>query len=256
MSIQQNKIRDIIEKIWSKVKEPKPMSGDGIVDAIDEVYATGEDNGIAEFWNGLFQNGNSTYMRDKFAYTKINSKIFRPPFTIKPTGANSKDLFYGCEADEPIDCIALEEELGYPIFDFSECINMEYQFSNCTAFSRLGVIDMSNVTYSNIQTLYNCTAKYVKKIIVSEKTLYNNTFRYFRNIEHCPFEGVIAQNGVDFTQSTKLDKESLLSVITCLADKTADTSGTVWKVTFGATNLAKLTDTEKAEIEAKGWAYA
>ena len=77
---------------------------------------------------------------------------------------------------------------------------------------------------------YYCTAKYIEKIIVSASTQYNNTFRFFQNIEHCPFEGVIAQNGVDFTQSTKLDKESLSSVITCLSSTTTGLKVTLSKI--------------------------
>lgn len=38
-----------------------------------------------------------------------------------------------------------------------------------------------------------------------------------------------------------------------LQDKSADTSGTAWKVTVGETNLAKLTTEEINAVKQKGW---
>ena len=58
---------------------------------------------------------------------------------------------------------------------------------------------------------------------------------------------------MDLARPANLDHESLLSVVNCLKDYSADTSGTVWKVTLGATNLAKLTADEKAIATGKGW---
>lgn len=57
---------------------------------------------------------------------------------------------------------------------------------------------------------------------------------------------------VDLSGSTNLTKESLLNVINEAADVTANPK----TLTFGATNLAKLTDEEKAIATSKGWTLA
>lgn len=57
---------------------------------------------------------------------------------------------------------------------------------------------------------------------------------------------------VDLSGSTNLTKESLLNVINEAADVTANPK----TLTFGATNLAKLTDEEKAIATNKGWTLA
>ena len=57
---------------------------------------------------------------------------------------------------------------------------------------------------------------------------------------------------VDLSSATKLTKESLLNVI----NEAADVTSTPRTLTFGATNLAKLTDEEKALATNKGWTLA
>ena len=44
-----------------------------------------------------------------------------------------------------------------------------------------------------------------------------------------------------------------MSIINCLKDYSTDTSGTSHTVTLGTTNLAKLTDEQKAIATEKGW---
>ena len=63
--------------------------------------------------------------------------------------------------------------------------------------------------------------------------------------------GTLATNGLDLHWSTLLDRESLLSVLNVLQDKTS--VGGTWTVTLGSENLAKLTNAEKAIATQKGW---
>jgi hypothetical protein len=75
------------------------------------------------------------------------------------------------------------------------------------------------------------------------------------SLEEIRFEGVIAKNGLNL-QWSPLSHDSLVSIIDCLQDKSADTSGTVWKVTVGSANLAILTTEDFENIQAKGWIFA
>ncbi len=258
MSIQQNKIRAIIEKIWSKVKEPKPMSGDGIVAAIDEVYAAGEDNGNDEMWFNLLGCRNyevkRTYAFEMFGFTP---KTFRLKQSIKFIGDVAAAFQNAINLNnDPIDFAKIEKETGM-MLDFSEATRTASAFWNCTAFSSLGTIDVSSAKTSTYQMFFNDGSngtrqlKYIEKFIVSENTPFNLTFQ-LAQINHILFEGVIGKNGLDLSQCN-LDYESVISVGNCLADKTADTSGTVWKVVLGATNLNKLSPEEIANATNKGW---
>jgi hypothetical protein len=265
VSVQQNKIRAIIEKIWSKVKEPKPMSGDGIVDAIDEVYAAGEDNGIAETWEGIQDGGNLTEYGYHFYNWKISRKTFKPQYDIAPTAANY--TFYNCHkanSDEIIDFEQIEKEQGIKI-DFSNCKALHHVF-NGAEIDVINVIDVRNASDTNAlywtfcgvtgsgQSFGHPLVKRINKFIVGEKTdRFYMTFYYALDLEHCGFEGEISKNGLELNMCKKLDHESLMSAMNCLKDYSTDTSGTVWKVILGATNLAKLTADEKAIATGKGW---
>lgn len=68
-------------------------------------------------------------------------------------------------------------------------------------------------------------------------------------------DSVIAFNNLDIQRSTKLDYESLLSIINALKDYSEDTSGTTWTVKLGEANIAKLTAEDLETIRAKGWIY-
>ena len=48
----------------------------------------------------------------------------------------------------------------------------------------------------------------------------------------------------------------MLNIIDCLADYSADTSGTEWTVIFNSVNLAKLTEEQKNIAFNKGWKLA
>ena len=268
MSIQQNKIRAIIEKIWSKVKTPQPMCGDDIVNAIDEVYTSGEDNGIAEMWEGIQNGGKQETYYERFRNWKITKKTFAPKYDIRSTATNGLNYafvnFHKADSNEIIDFEEIERECGI-VIDFSTCQVMHNTFQ-AAEIDVVNVFDArnangTNALYSTFRGSFDSgsrpehhTVKRINKFIVGENT--NNfymTFYYANDLEHCVFEGEISKNGLSFAQSTKLDHESIMSVINCLKDYSQDTSGTTYSVQFGATNLAKLTAEEKAIAAQKGW---
>ena len=223
------------------------------------------DEGIKQMWEDIFfgdRNANDMYVRT-FYKARLSERIFKPPHTIAPS--NASNLFrYAIAEGEPIDAVAFEEKYGFPMFDFSNCTQVDEAF-RCNAFSRLGVIDLRKISGANYtyflfaQTDWSendRNLKSIEKIIVSETTPFYSTFFWCTELVHCIFEGTIAKNGLTFAQCYKLSYESLISVIDCLKDYSEDTSGTTWKVTFGTTNLNKLTAEDKQRIEVKGWTYA
>ena len=66
----------------------------------------------------------------------------------------------------------------------------------------------------------------------------------------------MAKNGLDVSYCEYLTHDSLMSIINCLKDYSDYTGTTNWVCTLGATNLAKLTDAEKAIATENGWTLA
>ena len=108
------------------------------------------------------------------------------------------------------------------------------------------------------QAFYACSSLvHIPKLKVAETTMYNaNTFQACSALEELIIEGTIGQQNFDVHWSTKLTRDSLLSIISALADYKDGTSGTTYTVTLGPTNLAKLTEAEKAIATQKGWTLA
>ena len=98
----------------------------------------------------------------------------------------------------------------------------------------------------------NCSKLETVRKIICDKTanvtyLFNNCSR----LKNVTFEGEIGY-GFDVSKATEITHDSLMSIINALETKTSGTH----TMTFGATNLAKLTDAEKAIATQKGWTLA
>lgn len=108
-------------------------------------------------------------------------------------------------------------------------------------------VDVTNST--SVATMF-ANATYLKTItnlIVSENNdLSGNVFLNCGALENLTISGTIGKN-VDVHWSTKLTHDSLMSIINHLKDGVSGLT-----VTLGATNLAKLTDAEKAIATQKG----
>lgn len=93
----------------------------------------------------------------------------------------------------------------------------------------------------------------IPSLDITEVTGISSAFYNAKQLTNLTFVGLIKVNGLDLSHSEKLTKESLLTVLNCLEDKSEDTSGTQWMVSLGATNKAKLTAEELAIASDKGW---
>ena len=117
-----------------------------------------------------------------------------------------------------------------PALDTSNGTNFGYMFRNCKELTSIPALDTSNGTnFSNM--FYGCDALVDLNVV-----------------------GTINATGLDVSYSTLLSHDSLMSIINALADKTGVSD--TFKVTLGATNLAKLTADEIAIAEGKGWTLA
>lgn len=177
---------------------------------------------------------------------------FKPNKNLKPVSAAymfcSFMGIYGYSS--AFDLVEHLEGLGITL-DLSRATTLSQCF-NWACFTRIGVIDCSSAT--SIPSMFaNAQIGIIDKLIVHENLTYSNAFQNLSRTTHMTVEGVIGKNGFNIQWMVNLDHESLMSIINALKDYSTDTSGTVWKVTIGATNRAKLTTDELLIASNKGW---
>ena len=128
---------------------------------------------------------------------------------------------------------------------FNSCcmVNINVDVSNWTAITR-----MFAQTYSN---------SYMDNITIKMGSKLASVINMFQNCKASNItfteDSVIACRGLDFS-SCPLTHDSLMSIVNALQDKAS--LGTTGTITLGTTNLAKLTDGEKAIATQKGWTLA
>ena len=98
---------------------------------------------------------------------------------------------------------------------------------------------------------YNClTLKKVGKMDANKVTNFNKTFDSCPNLLEIHIINI--NSNLDISSSTKFTREALLEIIGNLKSQTSGTK----TLTMGSTNLAKLTDEDKAIATNKGWTLA
>jgi hypothetical protein len=221
------------------------------------VYEAGKTKGIEEgkkseydrFWDDFQLNGTRTVYAHAFGLC-WTAETFRPKYPMRPT--NAYCMFFtnqvgGIEID---DFVTFCEENNV-VLDFSQCTYGAYALGTLHTYHH-GVLDFSKCTdtgylfYSHIGARRSIET--IDEFISSESTGYSTTtFQHAVNLTNITFSGVIATGTIDFSKCTKLTHDSLMSIINHLKDGASNT------LTLGATNLAKLTDAEKAIATTKGW---
>lgn len=221
-----------------------------------KVYDAGKKSEYDKFWDACQNYGNKTMYQNGFMGATFNKNNFYPKYDIHVVG-KANQMFYAWSQESIPDQMDfdLAERLREcnVTLDTSQATQLNLAFSY-SFFSKLPVINATglsslNTTFSPMYRLVT-----IEKIIVDESVGFANTFDNCPMLQNITIEGVIGKNGLNLQWSTSLTHDSLMSIINCLQDKTSDTSGTSWKITIGATNIAKLTTEELAIAKNKGWA--
>ena len=211
---------------------------------IGQVFEIGRKAEYDAFWDAFQNNGNRT----NYTYAFINNwtaEIFKPKYPIIAVG-DASYMFDKCKIgnQETPDFDFVENGV---ILDTSGATSLTYMFRECKGIKRVGTIDCTSIPKDINRTFSWCDVVTIDKLVVKETLKYDNPFAGASYLENITIEGIIGNN-ISFGDCTKLTKDSLLSIIAALK---SDVSGLT--CTLGTTNLAKLTDAEKAVATGKGW---
>ena len=141
------------------------------------------------------------------------------------------------------------ELTSVPLFDTSNVTDMNSMLQDCSRLTNVPSFDTSNVTDMN-SMFSNCSRlTSIPSLDTRNVTDMFGMFYYCSSLEtiHMINIGV----NLDIHYSTKFTREALLEIIGNLKTVTSTK-----KLTMGATNLAKLTEEDKAIATNKGWTLA
>lgn len=244
MSIQQEKFKEIADAIREKTNSTDKIKPSDFAGKVGEVYEAGKKSEYDRYWENLLSNT----IGGAFAYAGSGwtDETFNPPrgTVIQPTYA-----YFMFSGTSITDLAALCEEREVTL-DMSKTTTLNYTFAaypyaHLTKIGEISTLSSSAMpsTFQNQSRLHT-----IEKIILKEdgSQSFNLTFSGCSALENVEFEGTIGK-AMDLHWSTKLTHDSLMSIINHLKDGASNT------LTLGATNLAKLTDAEKAIATQKGW---
>ena len=213
----------------------------------DKVYEAGQQSEYDRFWDAaqLDEDGNlRTYLNYHFAGRAWTEENFKPKYDIRP-GGTATGLFRETQITNLKQCL---ESSGVTL-DTSKMTSGTgaFGYGQLTILPKLDFSSLTGATntFTNSGQLHT-----IEEMVVSESTTFvSTTFTSCTALTRLIMTGTLAKNGLDLHWSTLLDRESLLSILNVLQNKTSGT----WTVTLGSENLAKLTDAEKAIATQKGW---
>lgn len=133
--------------------------------------------------------------------------------------------------------------------DTSNVTNMYDMFYNCQNLTSIPQLNTSNVTnmYGMFHNCQNLTS--IPQFDTSNVENMNDMFYGCRKLKEIHMTGM--KVSFDISVSTKFTREALVEILNNIATVTSTK-----KLTMGATNLAKLTDEDKAIATNKGWQLA
>lgn len=196
-------------------------------------FEEGRDQGFEEgkkaerdaFWDA-FQTAPRTRWDSAFQNSCWNDDTFYPKYDLVITGS-AGSLFRYCGIT---DLEKRLEECGV-ILDTSEATSLNCGFGESLALTVMPTINLTKCTTSGATNgLFGGSGslKTIRKIIVSEVTVFSNSFECSR-LENIAFEGAIG-NDIDFKSCTKLTEVSIRSIIEHLSDTASGKTLTLSKV--------------------------
>ena len=178
---------------------------------------------------------------------------------------NMDSLLYNCKALTKIPLFNTSNVLGIssafygcsslteiPALDTSKVNSFREIFRGCSSLTKIPLFNMSNVA-SLHSAFYGCSSlTEIPALDVSNVTNFNglyNTFSGCSKLKSILMYGM--KLSFDISASTQFEREDLVTILNNLAAVTSTQT-----LTMGSTNLAKLTDEDKAIATNKNWTLA
>lgn len=233
------------DNIREKTETTDLIKSGELPEKINDVYEAGREIEHSRMWDVLQPNGNGEYNYNSrigyFGSGKYTFDNFYPEYDIRPVG-DADYLFYDWGygyGNVDGSFIQRFKECGV-MLDTSKATSM----NNIFAYNK--AIDFPTVDFSSaIGVQSGCfnacsSATKIEKIIVNENVGFNNWFESCVNLEEVIFEGVIGQNGLDFSPCTKLSKASFMNNVIKLSPYTMGLS-----ITFSLAAVKKAFETSE-----------
>ena len=136
-----------------------------------------------------------------------------------------------------------------PQLDTRNVTTMEAMFNGCQALTTIPQLETRNVTTMNAMFSRCISLTSIPQLDTSHVLNMNFMFEECSNLKSILMTGM--KVNFDISASTKFETSDLVTILNNLAAVTSTKT-----LTMGATNLAKLTDEEKAIATNKGWTLA
>lgn len=186
----------------------------------------------------LFDTSNIVNMGSMFSYC---SSLKRVALFDTSSVTNMYRMF--------VNCSTLEE---VPLFDTSNVTRTDYMFSSCFSLEKIPKFNIDNT--QDVTRMFADCAKLKKAPLFNVSKAEKMELMFYgckTLIELGGLNRIVSD--INVTSSSFLNRITLLKILNALIDLTSQESK---KITLGSTNLAKLTDEEKAIATNKNWTLA
>lgn len=236
-----------------------PSSADGTDNPVIGIYYTNPDG-----------NGNPTKVKisgwvnptggfiTDFIYPNCKLSIHRVEFSNCNFINLNNNMFDGCANLENVILPDSLTKIGAKAFQNCQgltTVNLPSYLTTISerAFAECWSLKTINLPDSLIELgdyAFYATALKTINLPNSLKTIRNKVFMYCKSLEYVTLGDNFNCNNVNLSSSTLYTRETILQWLNALADRTGQTA---YKLTIGATNLAKLTEQDILIATNKNW---
>ena len=219
--------KDIADAIREKSGNTEQMQPINMADNIKAIKTSSLKNflDVTKSCSNLFYRYNGASVEGLISYSDTSNVT------------NMSSMFSGCSALTTI-----------PLLDTSNVTNMFNMFSHCYKLT-IPKLDTSKVTSMGYMFDGCISLTTIPQLDTSKVTSMAYMFQNCRSIKSILMYGM--KVSFDISASTKFEESDLVTILNNLASVTSTQT-----LKMGSTNLAKLTDEEKAIATNKGWTLA